>query len=323
MPHPASRVLAMLEVLQGRQRVTGADLAAALGVDERTVRRYATTLADIGIPVTATRGRYGGYRLSPGQRVPPLMLTDSEAVAVVLGLAAADHLGLAPHAPATTVALAKVHRLLPVRLTARLAAVQEAVGFPLRPRGTGVRAGSATLLALGAATRARRRVAMSYRSGPRPGERLREVDPYGLVFHSGRWYLVGREHPDGGIGTFHVDWIGAVDMTDATFLLPDGFDAVGHVIRARSGGSRPWEIEALLETDLAGARQRLPDETVELAETGDGLLLRTRVARLDAAAAMLAGLGCPFTVLRPAELRTAVAELGERLVDLARRTPVR
>ena len=57
-----------------------------LGVDERTVRRYVDHLLDLGVPVESVRGRYGGYRLAPGYRMPPLMLTDDEAVAVLLGL---------------------------------------------------------------------------------------------------------------------------------------------------------------------------------------------------------------------------------------------
>jgi predicted DNA-binding transcriptional regulator YafY len=309
----------MLEMLQSRPRVTGAELAAALGVDERTVRRYASTLADIGIPVTATRGRYGGYRLDPDQRIPPLLLTDNEAVAVVLGLAAADHLGMANEAPATAVALAKVHRLLPTRLATRLAVVQQAVGFPLRPRPAGLRAGSPTLLALGAATRERRRVALSYRTG-HAAERLQEVDPYGLVFHSGRWFVVGREHPGGEINTFRVDRIGAVDVQEATFAAPEGFDAVGHVDRTRSQTARDRQIEVLLETDVAGVRERLPDHLAELTETANGVLLRGRVTSLAEVAAVLAGLGCPFTIVRPAELRAAVMDHARRLAGYAQRT---
>lgn len=318
MPHPASRVLAMLEMLQGRQRVTGAELAAALGVDERTVRRYATTLAEIGIPVTAARGRYGGYRLDPDQRIPPLMLTDSEAVAVVLGLATADHLGMANHAPATAVALAKVHRLLPARLAPRLAVVRAEVGFPLEPRSTGVRPGSPALLALASATREHRRVALSHRTEP-GAERLADLDPYGLAFHSGRWYVVGRAHPDGAIITLAVDRIGAVDIGEVTFPAPEGFDALDHVTRARSGSPPTWQVEVLLETDLAQARQRVPDAVAELSETADGVLFRAAVARLDTAAALLAGLGCPFTILRPARLRATVADYAARLARYAER----
>jgi biotin operon repressor len=69
--HPTTRVLAMLELLQARHQLSGAELAAGIGVDQRTVRRYALRLADLGIPVTAERGRYGGYRLLPGYRLPP------------------------------------------------------------------------------------------------------------------------------------------------------------------------------------------------------------------------------------------------------------
>jgi predicted DNA-binding transcriptional regulator YafY len=83
-----TRVLALLELLQARPQLTAAELAARLGVDPRTVRRYATRLQEVGIPVVAERGRYGGYRLLPGYKLPPLMLTDDEAVAVVLGLMA-------------------------------------------------------------------------------------------------------------------------------------------------------------------------------------------------------------------------------------------
>ncbi|MGW1451726.1 helix-turn-helix transcriptional regulator, partial [Micromonospora sp. NPDC002411] len=107
MSHPAGRVLALLEVLQTRHRATAAELAGWLGVDERTVRRYAATLVELGIPVTADRGRYGGYRLHSGYKLPPLMLTDDEAVAVLLGLVVAERVGLATEQPATATALAK------------------------------------------------------------------------------------------------------------------------------------------------------------------------------------------------------------------------
>ena len=94
MYHPTTRVLAVLELLQSRQRVRGAELAERLEVDGRTVRRYVTVLQDLGIPVESERGRYGAYRLRPGFKLPPLMFSDQEALAVVLGLLAARRLGL-------------------------------------------------------------------------------------------------------------------------------------------------------------------------------------------------------------------------------------
>src|SRR6478735_820011 len=85
--NPAGRVLTLLERVQERPGITGPRLAADLGVSERTVRRYVATLQDLGIPVEPSRGRVGGYRLRAGYRMPPLMLSTDEAVAVTLALA--------------------------------------------------------------------------------------------------------------------------------------------------------------------------------------------------------------------------------------------
>src|SRR6516162_7969696 len=105
MSRPTARVLALLELLQSGGQHTVASLAERLGVDERTLRRYAAHLVDLGIPVVATRGRYGGYRLAPGYKLPPLMFTDDEAVAVVLGLLVGQRFGVA-----TDGALDKIRR---------------------------------------------------------------------------------------------------------------------------------------------------------------------------------------------------------------------
>src|SRR5262245_15471365 len=85
MARPTVRVLALLELLQGGGLHPVPDLARRLDVDERTVRRYVTHLLELEVPVEAVRGRYGGYRLATGYRMPPLMLTDEEALALVLG----------------------------------------------------------------------------------------------------------------------------------------------------------------------------------------------------------------------------------------------
>src|SRR5579875_1286180 len=76
MSRPTGRVLSLLELLQSGGVRTVAELADRLGVDGRTVRRYVDQLIDLDVPVEAVRGRYGGYRLAPGYRLPPLMLID-------------------------------------------------------------------------------------------------------------------------------------------------------------------------------------------------------------------------------------------------------
>src|SRR5262245_13940369 len=95
MPNPTARVLAALELLQTHGRMAGSELARRLGVDPRTVRRYVVALEDLGIPITAERGRDGHYMLVSGFKLPPMMFNEDEALALAVGLQAARGIGLA------------------------------------------------------------------------------------------------------------------------------------------------------------------------------------------------------------------------------------
>ena len=305
--HPTTRVLAMLELLQARRELTGRDLAGRLGVDERTVRRYALRLADLGIPVEARRGRHGGYRLLPGYKLPPLMFTDDEAVAVVLGLLVGQRLGIE-----TGSALDKVRRVLPAPLRDRVAALHETLGFTLMPRDAAMPDAS-VLLALAAAARDRHRVRLTYRSW-KGEDSERDLDTYGLVFHSGRWYASGFDHRRGEVRTFRMDRIAAVAPLPATYEEPGGFDVVAHVTESLASVPYRYEVEVQLAMPLAEARRRIPATVGTVTGIDGGVQLRTRAERLDGMARLLAGLGCPFVIRAPDELRGAVRELAERLL---------
>src|SRR3954454_14144537 len=113
MYHPTTRLLTVLELLQTYPRLSGPELAARLEVDVRTVRRYIMMLQDLGIPVEGEIGRYGGYALRPGYKLPPLMFTEDEVVALTVGLLMARQVGLGTNSTAVAGALAKLERVLP------------------------------------------------------------------------------------------------------------------------------------------------------------------------------------------------------------------
>src|SRR3982074_695178 len=92
--HPTTRVLTVLELLQARSRLSGGELAERLEVDRRTVRRYTRTLQELGVPADSEHGRYGGYRLRPGYKLPPMMFTEEEALARILGLLVSRRVGV-------------------------------------------------------------------------------------------------------------------------------------------------------------------------------------------------------------------------------------
>ena len=83
MANTSERMLRLLSLLQSHRDWSGADLAERLEVSPRTVRRDVDRLRMLGYPVDATPGVDGGYRLAAGAALPPLVLDDDEAVALV------------------------------------------------------------------------------------------------------------------------------------------------------------------------------------------------------------------------------------------------
>jgi predicted DNA-binding transcriptional regulator YafY len=173
------------------------------------------------------------------------------------------------------------------------------------------------VLLLADAIRRRRRVRAGYRSFG--GEKTnRELSPYGLVVHSGRWYLAAHDHGRDDMRTFRIDRMRRPTVTDLpAHAAPDGFDAVAHVSRSLARVPWTWDVEVVLDLSLEKAAHRLPATLAELEGEGEGTLLRMRVSSLDWTARVLAGLGCSFTIRQPEELRASVRTLANRLIDSA------
>ncbi len=215
--------------------MTGPEIAERLEVDGRTVRRYVTMLTDLGVPVEAVRGRAGGYRLRPGYKLPPLMLSDDEALAVTLGLHAARRMGLALAAPAVEGSLAKLERVLPAAVRARLEGVLATLVTDLPgPSAKSSSPQAAVVATLGEAIREHRRVQMRYSDWQ--GELTeREVDPYGIAYVSGRWFTAGWCHLRQDLRMFRLDRVRACGLLSVGFTPPEEFDCPG--VRATLPGA--------------------------------------------------------------------------------------
>lgn len=317
MYHPTTRVLTVLELLQSRQQMSGAEIAERLEVDQRTVRRYITMLQDMGIPIEAKRGRHGTYRLRPGFKLPPLMFRDDEAFALTIGLIAARKLGLAVAAPAVESALAKVERVLPLTLQEHVRAVQEALIFDWNPAKTAPT--SEVVMTLSMATRQKRCVGMRYRAW-NAEETERTLDPYGVVCRAGFWYTVGYCHLRPDIRVFRLDRIVQVEMRDETFVPPVDFDCQEYVRRSLATMPATWSVEVLLETTLEEARQLISPALATLEQVSEGVLLHCYAENLEWMAYVLLNLRCPFIIRHPSELRATLRQLAEKIVVMAARS---
>ncbi|MEY9859964.1 putative DNA-binding transcriptional regulator YafY [Catenulispora sp. GAS73] len=318
MNRPVGRVLTLLELLQSGGVRPAAELADRLGVDIRTVRRYVDHLLDLDIPVESVRGRYGGYRLARGARLPPLMLGDDEALAVLLGLLSGRRSGLtATLGPAGETAAAKIRRVLPARLADRLDSVLESIAFTGEEPDQSDAPDATVLLTIADAVANRRPIAIAY------GERTdRTVRPYAIVSHEKRWYVRALDPAIGEERTFRLDRIDAVRTLPGTFE-PPADDPVRSLVEGFATAEYRHEVAVRVQGSVEQIRTRFPASVATLqplAEEGrpGWHRLAVRAERLDWLPPTLAALDLPFEIERPTELRDLVLALAERLASRAR-----
>ncbi|MBL8217204.1 MAG: YafY family transcriptional regulator [Bryobacterales bacterium] len=314
MYDPILRVLTVLEILQARERVTGAELAERLEVNTRTVQRYIARLQDLCIPVESTRGVGGAYRLKPGFRLPPMMFTDEEAFALTLGLRALRHLGLAAFAPATEGAAAKLGRVLPEALRQGAQTVEEVVA--IEPGPWVITTSAESLLRVCNAVRARRVVAFAYESHHRNATQ-REIEPYGIVHMDGRWYMVGQCRLRQAIRTFRLDRVTGVQLLDIAFERPSGFDARTYLQASMPFVETGHQIEVWLDMPYECAQSHFALHRVSIQPEREGTTLRCTRDNVDRFAAMLLSLGYRIEVRQPPELRQAFHRLAARAMQAA------
>lgn len=214
----ADRLVAVLLLLQRRERVTASEVALELEVSERTARRDLEALSCAGVPVYAVPGRGGGWRMLGGARTDLSGLTASEARALFLVAGPAS-----TATPNVKAALRKLVRALPEPF--REQAETAATSVVVDPRHWG--AGQPEpppprfLEELQEAVIRGVQVRLGYvdRKG---SETERTVHPLGIVAKRPTWYLVSQT--EAGRRTFRIDRVFSIELTDDAVDRPEGFD---------------------------------------------------------------------------------------------------
>ena len=299
--------------------VSGPALAERLEVDARTVRHYITTLQDIGIPVETVLGRNGGYRLRPGFKLPPLMFTNEEVLALMLGLVVIQKVGINDMTRASQGAIAKIERVLPLPLQERAKAIQEMLAVDIISPDMPVERTMIETLSLAAQQRCQ--VSICY-SNKAEQETERAIDPYGVAYHSGKWYVIGYCHLRLSERIFRLDRIQHVQVQKETFSRPANFHILDAVLQSIAAIPDTWNVEVLLKMSLEEAQRKVPPTlaTLIFEQETQGVLFSASVESLDWIARFLVSLGCAFVIRRPAELKTTLRTLAEEIVHLTQET---
>lgn len=317
---PASRILAVLELLQNRPGITGPQLADELEVSSRTVRRYITTLQDMGVPVETTTGRFGGYSLLPGFRLPPMMFSDDEALGLAMALLATRHSREMELPPGVENALRKIERILPPDLVSRMNALREGISWPETAELGKVSFPDPTLLArIAQACLGSSRIWMRY-GRPNGEESARVVDPYGIGALFGRWYLLGWCHLRNERRTFRIDRIRRIDVLEETFEMPPDVDVMDAIEQSLALAWADWNVRVEVDAPADTVRDYLPRHFAIVEPLGDvRCTVRASSSDLEWFAWRIGQLPYAMTVLEPLELRDVFRSHAERLTTIAAR----
>lgn len=310
-----SRLLSLLSMLQDRRFWTGHELAERLGVSGRTLRRDIERLRTLGYQVSAQRGQVGGYRLSPGADLPPLMLSDEEAVTLAVSLRLAAVNGSMVGLAETSVSvLARLERVLPGRLRDRVRALRVSTVLSAGPGDGSVAADPDILVRLALACRDSQRVRLRYRAAD-GAHSTREVEPVALVPRARRWYLVCWDLSRHDWRTLRVDRISQVGERGEPFAprrLPAA-DAAEFVAR-RFAAEPAHTIDVVIDAPLEVTSEYLAGYGRGLVDAGGGRTRWTLMAdQLETLVGALAWLPWDYSVHGSAEFTALARQVAARM----------
>ena len=314
MAETSARLLQLLSLLQSPREWPGPELSRRLGVTTRTVRNDIERLRRLGYPVEATRGAVGGYRLSAGAALPPLLLEDDEAVAVAVSLRTASGGAVEGLEESALRALTKLQQVLPRRLGHRVDALQSHT-VRVAAQRPGPQIDGALLAQLAALARDREITCFGYADHDGAATE-RRVEPYRLVNWGRRWYLVAFDVERVDWRTFRVDRIsdprGVTHRFTARPLPAE--DIAGYVAAKTRRVQAKVQGEVIVHASVVEVEARLGgwyEGSIE-ALGPDRCRLRLGGRSVDGIAFWLGVLDADFEVVDSPELAGAVRRVAER-----------
>lgn len=210
----AERLFQIITLLRGRRLAfTAKQLAEALEVSERTVYRDVQALILSGVPIEGEAGI--GYRLDKSFELPPLMFTEEELLALMLGSKMVHGWGDSILSKSAVSALEKITSVLPERVKAKSNDEVLLVPDYFRDEFIANRA-----YQVRNAIETKRQIKIGY-SDANNDITDRDLEPLGLVYWGGKWTLVAFCLLRQDYRQFRLDRISEFATTDIHFEVTD------------------------------------------------------------------------------------------------------
>lgn len=209
----------LLRLLRSRADWRTEDLAAELGVSNRTILRDLNRLRDRGFDISAMSGPGGGVHLEPTSVLVTSQLAGEDVVALILAVAMAQALPWMPFALGAESAMAKIEAALPYERARRLQSLMMRIMIGKRSPPSARHREVSPLLArlFEAAFSEERLLAFSYRaSNGTTSQRI--VEPHGLLVRAPLWYVIAFDRGVDEARLFRADRISSPHVLAETFL---------------------------------------------------------------------------------------------------------
>lgn len=299
------RLVAMVMHMQGRRLVRAEELANRFEISVRTVYRDVAALVEAGVPIVGEAGV--GYNLVRGYHLPPVMLTADEAAALAVGAEMLRHFGDASVVEPMTSAIDKLRGVLPRDRQEHVDRLTQQTVISSRPgRVASDPAAQPYLLSVQRAVAQRRVLRLTYRTRSRGDDTNREVEPLGVVFYGGAWYLVAWCRLRQDIRHFRVDRVQRLEVLSEAFASRPDFSLRKHLEQETHREDR--EPARVWFSDRAAGRARAESSAtlIEEKRRDGGAEFTLYTFSLEWLARWLLGFGQDAEALEPARLRELV-----------------
>ena len=313
----STRILELLGLLQNRRHWPGYELAKRLEISQRTLRRDVDSLQQLGYPIVTTRGTGGGYHLSAGTALPPLVLSEEEAAATVLGLKTIAT-GVHPaSSDAALSAMAKIVQVLPPRIRRRIDSLR---AVATSPRSEADHAAAITdvsaLTTLTLACRDTETVDFTYRAWS--GEvAVRTTHPHRVVNVEDRLYLIAWDADKGDWRTFRIDRITNPRRTGGKFAhrkLPTD-DPVEYINAQLGSIPARYRVHATVHASADRVRDEVGHYGTVEAIDPTSCTLFIAAESLEWATFCIGSIGSPVVIHSPPEAIKYMHAWAQRLLD--------
>jgi len=182
------RLHAILTHLQSKKRVTAEEIADRFGISPRTVYRDIKALEGSGVPIIGEAGI--GYSVMEGYRLPPVMFSQEEASALLLGSKLAEQFtdsSIRQHLGAALFKIKAVLRSSDKEYVENLSSNIEI----MRSRVPTEELAQQYMSSLQRAIAQKRVVIMEYYAQYKEEVMQRSIEPIGLCYYGSAWHVIG------------------------------------------------------------------------------------------------------------------------------------